>query len=72
MGGVSEGNVVEFPGLTTVDIPPDAVLSGAMGKMEYVLLVGIDADGDLYIASSESGAAKANYYLDLAKKYLLD
>jgi hypothetical protein len=48
------GDVVKLNCLTTLPIPPDDVLSGAMGKLDHCLLIGIDKDGKMYTASSSA------------------
>lgn len=47
-------NVVQFTGLTTLDINPDGVLESAVGKLDQVWVIGIGKDGEDYIASSTS------------------
>jgi len=48
------GDVVMFTGLTSEDLPPDRVISAALGKnLDQVLILGA-SDGELYAASSTS------------------
>lgn len=65
-------NIVKFTGITTVDIPPDTVLEGAMGKLESVLVVGWDHEGDLYVASTSSKPSEAAWLMENAKKFRLE
>lgn len=56
---------------TTLDISPERVLEGAMGKLESVMLVGHTPDGELYIASSMANRAEMNWLADKLKMELL-
>lgn len=65
-------NVVMFPGATSLDIPPDRVLAGAMEKLELAIVIGVDKDGDLYFAASTADDREINWLLDMAKRALFD
>lgn len=58
---------------TTLDIPVDRVLAGAgTAKLESTVVVGWDADGDLYLASSLGSEGDALMLLEKAKQFLLE
>jgi hypothetical protein len=58
---------------TTLDIPPERVLSAALGaSLDTVLVIGRDAAGELYVASSEADAGALLVLLALAKRTVLD
>ena len=58
---------------TRLDIPVDRVLSGAgTAKLESAVVVGWDADGDLYLASSLGSEGDALMLLEKAKQFLLE
>lgn len=62
------GNVVEFTGLTTLDTPPERILSKAQNAdLKDAIVVGRDKDGELYFQSSVADGAEINWLLDLAK-----
>lgn len=64
-------NVVVLPVLTTLDIPAERVLQGAiLAGLESVVVVGVDKDGNEYAASSH-GAAEAVWMMERAKLNLL-
>lgn len=65
-------NVIPFGGVTRLEIDPDLVLNGAMGKLECVVLVGKDKDGYEYFAASMADGADALWYLERLKKQLLE
>jgi hypothetical protein len=54
-----------------ITVSPDAVLTGAVAKLDSVVVVGVDKDGAIYVASSE-GQPEAVATLDLAKRWMLD
>lgn len=68
----TDGKVIPLGGITRLDIPPDDVLRGAVGKMEGVVLIGFDNDGDLYFASSYADGGEVLWLLEQTKKQLLD
>ncbi len=46
------GKIIPIGGVTRLDLPPDRILEAAKGKMEGVVIVGFDKDGEVYAASS--------------------
>jgi hypothetical protein len=64
-------NVVEFGGITKLDIPPDRLLEKAIGKLESVLIFGITKDGCEYFASSKADASEPIYLCERAKHKLM-
>ena len=65
-------NVIPFGGITRLDIDPDLVLKGAVGKLECVVIVGMGKDGQEYFAASVADGANALWYLERSKKKLLE
>jgi len=63
---MSEDKVVTFNGVTTLDLPPDRVLEAALGKLEGVVLMGYDKEGNEYLASSY---ADMRNFLWLAERF---
>lgn len=64
-------NIVDFTGITKLDMDPDRLLQKVIGKMEGVLILGITKDGEEYFASSKADAADALYYMERAKYALM-
>ena len=65
--------VVDFTGLTDLDIDPEKVLNGAKeAGLQNLIIVGEDSEGLLYVASSLGDLPKVYFLLELAKKQLLD
>lgn len=66
-------DILQFNGTTLHDLPVVQVLDAAKGKdLTSVLVIGLDQDGELYIASDNGRVAESVYLLERAKKYLLD
>ena len=66
-------NVTVLNTVTRLDIPVERVLSSAQEKgLESAVVIGWDADGDFYFASSVSDGAETLWLLEIAKKRLLE
>lgn len=66
-------NIVEFDGITSLDIPPPRILAKAAGaKLESVVVIGFREDGNFYFASSGADGGYVLWLLELAKKQLLE
>lgn len=64
--------IVPIGCVTYLDMPPDVILEAAKGKMEGVILVGFDKDGELYFCSSYADGGTVMWLLELTKKKLLE
>lgn len=69
---MTDGNVIDLGVITTLDLNPDRVLEAAKERLEYVVIVGFDKDGDFYFASSRSDGGDCIWVLEMAKKQLLE
>jgi hypothetical protein len=67
-----EGNVVILGGKTTLPIPPDRVLKGALGELESVIVIGHAKDGTEWHASSISDKGDLLFMVERFKKDLLE
>ncbi len=65
-------NVTRFPGITNLDLDPDMILSEAIGKLATAIIIGTDKDGELYFASSVTDGGTVLWWVELAKKALLE
>ena len=64
--------VLPFTGITRLDTDPSQVLQGAMDAgLTEVVIIGIDADGDEFFASSQADGAAVGWHLDRAKWRLM-
>lgn len=64
--------ILDFNGITRLDLDPDRVLAKALGSLKSVVVIGYDADGELYIATSYADGGDMLWALELAKKKLLE
>jgi len=60
-------DVLEYPGATMLDLDPDRVLEGAKGRLEQVLVVGLDRDEQFYMAGSTPEIGDMLFILALAR-----
>lgn len=65
------GDVVVLNNATTLDLPPDRVLSGALGQLDQVLLLGRDQEGADYFASSTTNKTELLWLVESFKQSLL-
>jgi len=65
-------NVIPIGGITLLDIPEDQILEQAKGKMNGVVLMGWDEDGDLYFASSFADGGSVLWLMEKCKEALLN
>lgn len=64
-------NVVNFTGVTRLDLDPDKVLNAAIGNMSEVVICGYDKEGNEYFASSKGDGAQVLWHLERVKLRLL-
>lgn len=66
------GDVVNFDGPTTLDIPPDKVLQGAIdSKLVSVIVIGETVGGEIYHASSTADLAEMILAVEIFKAELM-
>lgn len=67
-----DDNVVIFPGETYHDLPPNRILEQAMKQgLKQIVLLGVDDEGEFYIAACNGDAADVVFMLEQAKLALL-
>lgn len=67
------GEVVDLSVVTKLDIPPEKILRKAIEKcLTTVLVIGWDAEGELYFAASSPDGGDALWLIEKAKKRLLE
>jgi hypothetical protein len=64
-------DVVQFPGVTKLDLNADDVLSAAIGELDEVVICGFGKDGSAYFASSVADGGQALWHLERAKWALM-
>ena len=63
--------ILEFNGMTTLDIPAKKVLDGAK-HCKDVIVVGRDENGDMHFGSSMGNAAEILWLLEVCKAYIME
>ncbi len=69
---MSDDNVVEFGGITKVDLDPDRLLQKAIGRLSEVVILGFDKDNNEWFASSKADVGDIIYHLERAKHRLMN
>lgn len=65
--------IINFTGVTKLDLPADRVLEGAKGRLDGVLVLGFDSeDGAFYAASSYADGGTVLWLMEQCKKRLLE
>ena len=65
-------NVILFNGITKLDLDPDMVLENTKVKLEGVILIGYDKDGEEYFASTYADGGDVLWLLERMKLRLLN
>lgn len=66
------GQVINFTGVTRLDIPPDRMLEAAIGQLDKVVILGYDKDGEEYIASSAADGGTVLWLMERCKKRIME
>jgi hypothetical protein len=64
--------VIQFSGITRLDLEPDVVLENLKGKLDGFVLVGYDKDEQKFFSSTYADGGTALWLLERLKKQLLD
>ena len=66
-------NVSILPVLTRLDVPCERLLTAALeSTLQRVIIIGTDAEGEFYFASSMADGGDCLWWLEIAKKKLLE
>lgn len=65
-------NVEVLPVATRYNLNPNLVLEAAIDKLDEVVLVGVDKNGEYYYASSVGSGPEVLWLLEKMKQELLD
>lgn len=64
--------VTVLPVVTTLDIPTERILNGALAaELQGCFVAGVNADGSLYFASSFADGGDVLWWMEKSKKRLL-
>ncbi len=65
------GDVIDFNGITRLDMPPDRVLEKAIGQLDGVVIMGYDKEGEEVFFSSIADGGEVLWLLEQCKLKLL-
>ena len=66
-------NVTVLPVVTSLDIPCERLLTAALeSTLQRVVIIGTDANGEFYFASSMADGGDVLWWLEIAKRKLLE
>ena len=66
-------NVTVLPVITNLDVPCERLLTAALDStLQRVIIIGTDAEGEFYFASSMADGGDVLWWLEVAKKKLLE
>lgn len=67
------GDIVNLPVVTSLPIPVERILNGALeSDLDLAIVVGVTKGGEFYFAASEADGGVNLWWLEIAKKKLLD
>jgi len=66
------GKIIPIGGVTILDLPADQILEAAKGKMDGVILIGFDKDGEVYAASSYADGGDVMWLLEACKIKMME
>lgn len=66
------GDLVYLNTVTKLDSPPDWFLEGAKGKLQAVVILGYDHEGNEYIAMSQADGGDVLWLMRRCEKMLLE
>jgi hypothetical protein len=69
---MSESNVIQFRGITRLDLDPDQVLENTKGKLKHFFLVGYDTEDEFYFSSTMADGGDVLWLMEKAKKLLME
>lgn len=65
------GDVIELNMITRLDLPADRVLEAAIGKLDKVVILAYDKDGNEYFASSVADGGTVLWLMERCKVCLM-
>ena len=66
------GEVIQFRGITKLDLDADTVLENTKGELDGFVIAGFDKDGNEYFSSTYADGGTVLWLIEKLKKRLLD
>lgn len=63
--------VIQFTGITKLDLTPDIILENLKGKLEGFVIVGYTPEGEEYFSSTYADGGTALWLIERCKRALL-
>jgi hypothetical protein len=63
--------VVQFRGVTRLDLDPDRVLENTKGQLKQFVIIGYDTDDEFFFSSTMADGGDVMWMLEVAKLKLL-
>lgn len=63
--------VIEFRGVTRLDLDPDRVLENAKGQLKHFVIIGYNTDDEFFFSSTMADGGDVMWMLEVAKLKLL-
>lgn len=64
--------IIQFTGITKLDLPADRILEQAEGKLEGVVIMGYTTEGEEYFASSYADGGNVLWLAERLKTMLIN
>ena len=64
-------NLHPFPGVTVLDHDPDVLLRLAAGKLDEVVIMGYDKQGNFFFSSNKADGGAVLWLIEVAKQALM-
>lgn len=69
---MSDDNILNFTGITKLDLPVDRILEQAKDQLEGVVIIGYTKEGEEYFASTYADGGTVLWLLERCKLNLMD
>lgn len=66
-----DNKIVQFPGVTVLDLPADTILDALKGVAKDIVIIGWDINGDEIFTSTSADGGEVLWHLERAKLKLL-
>lgn len=66
------GDVVRLRCITTLPLPVTRIIDDTPRDLSEIIVIGIDKEGDFYIATSEADGGNVLWWIEMAKRKLID
>lgn len=65
-------NIIQFRGITKLDLDPDITLDNCKGKLDRFILMGYDKDGEYFFSSTMGDGGDVLWLMEKMKAQLME